>query len=208
LLSLAIHRLLLGLFAPPRVALQFNALVILLAAPTFIALAFLARNNAAPGLRAIRTIYSLQGASLLFSMLPFLGWISATEWSLHATLLNGFISAFLMFLLLHLRARKLAREASMAAVDLEVTREQLALKSLQKQQQERFMAMLTHALKTPIAVVRMALGKLQLSDPVQRRPRQPYFDSCTRCRTRRRARCARGRSQPGRSGRPARCNGD
>ena len=202
LVSLVFHRLLLGLFAPPRVALrvleglilldlaalamlllgdarqalQFNALVILLAAPTFIALAFLARNNAAPGLRAIRTIYSLQGASLLFSMLPFLGWISATEWSLHATLLNGFISAFLMFLLLHLRSRKLAREASMAAVDLEVAREQLALNSLQKQQQERFMAMLTHELKTPIAVVRMALGKLQLSDPVQRRARRALTD--------------------------------
>ena len=90
LLSLAFHRVLLGLFAPPRLALrvldvlifldlialvmlslgyarqalQLNAFLILLAAPTFIALAFLARLNAAPGLRAIRIIYSLQGMSL------------------------------------------------------------------------------------------------------------------------------------------------
>ncbi len=202
LLSLIFHRMLLGLFAPPRPvlrvleglilldlgalamllagdarqALQFNALVILLAAPTFIALAFLARKNAAPGLRVIRTIYSLQGISMALSMLPFLGWISATEWSLHATLLHGFISAFLMFLLLHLRSRELSRQASLAAVDLQVTREQLVLKDLQKQQQERFMAMLTHELKTPMAVIRMALGKLQLSDLVQRRVRLALTD--------------------------------
>lgn len=121
--SLNFHRLWLGLFAPPRLALrvleglillillglsalamllvgdarhawQFNALVILLAAPAFIALAFLSRNNASPGLRIIRTTDSLQGISMAFSILIILGWISATEWSLHATLLHGFISAF------------------------------------------------------------------------------------------------------------------
>lgn len=48
-----------------------------------------------------------------------------------------------MFLLLHLHSRKMSRESSQAAVDLQVTRDQLALKSLQKQQQERFIAMLS-----------------------------------------------------------------
>lgn len=193
-LSLAFHRVLLGLFVPPRLALralesliflglialgmlamgyarqalQLNAFIVLLAAPTFIALAFLARLNVAPGLRVIRTIYSLQGLSLVASMLPFLGWMAATEWSLQATLLHGFISASLMFLLLHLRSRKLGREARQASVDLEVTRKQLALKNLQKQQQERFVAMLTHELKTPISVIRLALGKLSLADQAQR----------------------------------------
>jgi signal transduction histidine kinase len=202
LVSLVFHRVLLGLFLPPRaalrvldglillslavmtmllightrMALQFNAFVILLAAPTFVALAFAARQNAAPGLRVIRTLYSLQGLSLLFSMLPFLGWIRASEWSLKSTLLHGFISASLMFLLLHLRSRKLARDASQAKVDLVVAREQLALKNQQKRQQERFMAMLTHELKTPVAVIRMALGKLQLGDPAQRRARRALTD--------------------------------
>jgi signal transduction histidine kinase len=202
LLSLIFHRVLLGLFGPPRqalrvlevlifldlaamtllalgytrLALQFNAFIILLAAPTFVVLAFLARANRSPGLRVIRIIYSLQGMSMVLSMLPFLGWISATEWSLQATLLHGFISAFLMFLLLHLRSRKLSRESSQAAVDLQIAHEQLALRNLQKQQQERFMAMLTHELKTPMAVIHMALGKLQLSDPVQRRVRLALTD--------------------------------
>jgi len=202
LTSLLFHRMLLGLFAPPRLALrvldalivmslvcitalalgytrqalQFNALTVLLVAPVFIALAFLARRQAPPGLRVIRVIYSLQGTSLLFSMLPFLGWVNATEWSLQATLLHGLISASLMFLLLHLRSRKISLQASQTAVDLLVTREQLAIKNHQKQQQERFMAMLTHELKTPIAVIRMALGKLQLSDPVQHRVQRALAD--------------------------------
>jgi signal transduction histidine kinase len=59
---------------------------------------------------------------------------------------------------------------------LQIAHEQLALRNLQKQQQERFMAMLTHELKTPMAVIHMALGKLQLSDPVQRRVRLALTD--------------------------------
>lgn len=193
LLSLLFHRVLLGLFGPPRwalrgleglilldlaalallvggytrPALQFNSMIILLAAPTFVALALLARQEAAPGLRVIRVVYGLQGLSLLFSMLPFLGWVSATEWSLQATLAHGFISAFLMFLLLHLRSRAMGRQAQQAAVDLAVARKQLGIQQQQKQQQERFVAMLTHELKTPMAVIRMALGKLQLHEPAQ-----------------------------------------
>ena len=193
--SLFFHRVLLGQFLPPRralrvlealvfmgllaltmlalgytrQALQFNSLIILLAAPTFVALAFIARLNAPPGLRVIRIVYSLQGLSLVISMLPFLGWVTATEWSLQATLLHGLISAFLMFLLLHLRSRELSRQAAQVAMELEVTHEQLAAKLLQKQQQERFVAMLTHELKTPMAVIHMALGSLKFADTTKRR---------------------------------------
>lgn len=202
LFSLLFHRVLLGIFAPPgpalrvlellilvdlvaltmlalggtRQALQLNAVVVLLAGPTFFALAFLARRDVAPGLRVIRVVYGLQGVSVVLSMLPFLGLVVATEWSLHATLLHGFISAFLMFLLLHLRSRKLGVQARQTAVDLEVTRAQLAGISLQNQQQERFVAMLTHELKTPIAVVRMALGKLQLSGHAHRHAQRALAD--------------------------------
>jgi len=202
LMSLLFHRVLLGLFAPPRLALrvlelmifmslsvvtalalgytgqalQFNAVTALLIAPVFVVSAFLARRDAPPGLRVIRLLYSLQSASLLAAMLPFLGWISATEWSLQATLMNGFISAFLMFLLMHLRSHEISRKATQTAVDLRVAREQLAIKKAQQQQQERFVAMLTHELKTPIAVIRMALGKLQLSDSAQRRAQRALSD--------------------------------
>jgi signal transduction histidine kinase len=193
-MSLFFHRVLLGQFVPPRralrvlevlivldlaallltlgytrLALQFNAFIVLLAAPVLIALAFMARLNAPPGLRVIRLLYSLQGLSLVISMLPFLGWVTATEWSLQATLLHGFISAFLMFLLLHLRSRELSRQAAQVAIELEVTHEQLAAKQLQKQQQERFVAMLTHELKTPMAVIHMALGSLKFADTTKRR---------------------------------------
>ena len=202
LLGLLFHRTLLTMFAPPRLALrvldvliafsavvvcllawgytrqalQFNAYVVLMAAPTFMGLAYMARLNAAPGISVIRTLYSLQGLSMLGSMLPFLGWVNAGEWSLQATLMHGVISAFLMFMLLHLRSRAISRQASQAALELVATREQLAAKHLQKQQQERFVAMLTHELKTPIAVIRMALGKLQLADKTQHRVQRALTD--------------------------------
>jgi signal transduction histidine kinase len=201
-LSLFFNRMVLRLFEPPRWALhgldalvglgvlnllvlalgytlqatRMNSLIILLAAPAFIGLAFAARLNAPPGLRVIRSIYLLQGISLLVSMLAFLGWVNATEWNLFATLAHGFVSSSLMFFLLRERSRELSRQASLAGVELEVTRGQLAIKNLQKQQQERFIAMLTHELKTPMSVIRIALGKLQLTNTAQRRAARALSD--------------------------------
>lgn len=201
-LSLIFNRMVLRLFAPPLWALrgldaliglgllnlllltlghtlqatQLNAFLTLLAAPMFVGLAFAARLDTPPGLRVIRSIYLLQGGSLVASMLAFLGWVDATEWNLFATLAHGFVSSSLMFFLLRERSRMLSRLASQSAVELEVAREQLVIKKQQKEQQERFMAMLTHELKTPIAVIQMALGTLQLTDSAQRRTARALAD--------------------------------
>lgn len=193
--SLVFHRILFSLFAPPRralyvlevlvlmglvaftmlmlgdtrQALHLNSLIVLLAAPILVSLAFMSRRNIPPGLRVIRIIYSLQGISLLISMLPLLGLVKATEWNLQATLIHGFISAFLMFLLLHIRSRALSQQAGKTAVDLELTHQKLTIEQAQKQQQERFVAMLTHELKTPMSVIGLELAAPQPTEAAKRR---------------------------------------
>jgi len=185
--SLIFHRSLLSLFSPPRItlhildalvlsgfvvlimllfgysrqSLQLNAFVILLAAPVFVGLAFLSRLNVSPGLVVIRVIYSLQAISLLISVLPLLGFVSATEWNLQATLIHGLISASLMFLLLHIRSRDLGLQARQAKLDMELMHQKLMIEQVQRQQQERFVAMLTHELKTPISVIGLELATIQ-----------------------------------------------
>ncbi|MDO9232446.1 MAG: 7TM-DISM domain-containing protein [Methylotenera sp.] len=202
LASLTLHRILFSLFAPPRrvlymldglivmgllvmtmlmfgyvrQALHLNALIILLAAPTFVGLAFTSRTNAPPGLLVIRSIYSLQALSLLISMLPLLGLVRATEWNLQATLVHGFISAFLMFLLLHLRSRALNQQAKQNELDLALTRQHLSLEQTQKQQQERFVSMLIHELKTPMSVIGLELAAPKPTEASKRRIEEALQD--------------------------------
>lgn len=184
LVSLIFHRSLLSQFAPPRIALhmldilvlsglivltmlflgyshnalKLNAFIILLAAPVFVGLVFMSKLNVPPGLHVIRVVHSLQAISLLISILPLLGFVSATEWNLQATLIHGLISAFLMFLLLHIRSRELSQKARHATLEVELMQQKLITEQTQKQQQERFVAMLTHELKTPISVIRLELS--------------------------------------------------
>lgn len=193
-LAIVFHRTLFRLYAPPvvlmrglealmplyplqlaamawgytRMALQINALVILSIAVFSLVLPFTASQESAPSRRVLRIIYSLQTLSLLVSMLPIMGWVEAIEWNLNATIINGLISGSLMFLVLHLRSRQLLQEGQRAGLELELARQQLQLERAQKEQQGRFMDMLTHELKTPMSVVRMALGALKVEGPLKR----------------------------------------
>ncbi len=180
LFGLVFHRFLLALFLPsrlalrlldaliltmlvalvilaagqPRLALQANALIILLGAPLLTVIAFTARQNR----RVLRIIYCLLAAPLLFSMMALLGWINTVEWTLNAWMSHGFTSTGLMFLLLNMRSRQLQREGAQASLQHELTRIELASERQQREAQNLYMAMLSHELKTPLSVIRMVLG--------------------------------------------------
>ncbi|WP_281174782.1 7TM-DISM domain-containing protein [Simplicispira psychrophila] len=196
------HRVLLASFAPPRLimrgldalivvlcaalgllasgytglALQINAWVVLLVVPLFVVLALSARHEAPPGRRILRVIYTLQAAMLLVGQLPLLGWVDATEWSLNATRAYGFIVAVLMFALLHRRSRQLQREGMQAVLNLAVTQQQLQMAQTQRETQHRFMAMLSHELKTPMSVIRMALGMSEINASIKHHAQQSVAD--------------------------------
>lgn len=196
------HRVLLASFAPPRLimrgldalivlilaelvllasgytslALQINAWVLLLVVPLFVVLAFSARYEAPPGRRILRVIYTLQAAMLLVGQLPLLGWVNATEWNLNATRAYGFIVAGLMFALLYRRSRQLQREGVQAVLNLAATQQQLQMAQTQRETQHRFMAMLSHELKTPMSVIRMALGMTDINASVKHHAQQSVAD--------------------------------
>ncbi len=141
-----------------RLALQVNGLVILLVAILYLALALTARQDSPPGRRALRIVYTLHSFSLVVSMLPILGLVEAIEWNLHSTLIHGLISGSLMFSILHLRSRSMAQAGRQAQLELALARQHLELERAQKEEQNRFIKMLTHELKTPLSVLRMVMG--------------------------------------------------
>ena len=158
-------------WGPARLALQTNAWVVLLAAPALLVVAFSTRKDAPPGRRLLRAMYVLFAISLLLSMLALLGWVPAIEWNLQATLLHGLVVACLMFTLLHLRSRQLQREGAQAKLHLVRMEQVLHTEQAQRAQQNRFMAMLNHELKTPLSVIRMTLGLADVS-PADRQSAQ------------------------------------
>ncbi len=158
-----------------QIALEVNSSVVLFCTVFLVIVPWTARKELIPSRRALRLTYGVMTAMLLTSMLPMLGIVRAVEWHLQSTLVHGLVSASLMFLMLHLRSRRLLDEGRRARVELEVAQRQLMLEKEKQDEQARFMAMLTHELKTPISVVRLALG-LASPSPSARRHAQTALD--------------------------------
>ncbi len=159
-----------------RLALHIIALTATLCIPMLVVSAFSARQDVAPGRRILRTIYSLLTVSMLIGLLPLLGWVKAIEWSLNTISMNGFISACLMFALLHLRTRQLLRDGEQAVLNLALIGQQLDLERSRREEQNRFMSMLNHELKMPLSVIRMTLGMKEVSASVKKHAQQSVQD--------------------------------
>jgi signal transduction histidine kinase len=163
-------------FGLARLPLAINAMIALLLAPLFVMTSMLAKKQGEPNLKTVRIIYGVFMISLALTVLPLLGIIQATEWSMYLILIHGLIGATLMFAILYLRSRQLQKVGQEAKVDLQLAQQQLRLEREQKAEQSRFMLMLTHELKTPMAVVRMALDALRVQGPIKTRADQALLD--------------------------------
>lgn len=157
LLAQIVALVLLG-YGATQQALTVNALVVALIVPLLPVMAFGTRREAPPGRRTLRIFYVIQAVSLLLTMLPLLGVLPATSWNLDANIIHGLLSDLPMFVLLALRSREAQLRGIEAQTSLDVARSQLELQRGQFEMQNRFMAMLTHELRTPLSVIRLAVG--------------------------------------------------
>jgi signal transduction histidine kinase len=148
-----------------RWALQVNALVVLVSGVLMISLSLSAKREGLPSRRILRAVYGLQTLSIAATMLPYLGWIDAVEWSLQSTLVHGLISAALMFFMLYKRSQLLHSEAEKYRQSTALTLQQLNIQTQHVAEQDRFIDMLTHELKTPISVAIMSLGASDANGP-------------------------------------------
>ena len=188
LVSLVFHRQLLALFRPPapwmraadalvlasaaamglcllgnsHAGLRLNGIVALLAAPVYLLLALQARHDALPGLWVVRGLYAVLTVSLLFTFAPLLGLAQAGQWNLQGGLVQGALGAGLMAAMLALRARRLQRQGEAARIALARSELQLQTQGARLDEQQHFIAMLTHEIKNPLATIRLTLDTLQV----------------------------------------------
>lgn len=97
--------------------------------------------------------------------LPSLGGVNGHEWNLNSPMFGGLVNSLLMTILLSLRARNLEKNRQRALLDLGHAEREADKERHRREEQERFLAMLTHELKTPLGVARISLGSLKLVGP-------------------------------------------
>lgn len=108
--------------------------------------------------RAVVVLYYLSLTMALWAAVwPSLGFDVATEYSLHNLVLNGFFSGVLMTILLQVRARRFEHNRREVSNALYLSQQQVALERQRRDEQTHFLHMLMHELKTPLAVIDMAL---------------------------------------------------
>jgi signal transduction histidine kinase len=102
--------------------------------------------------------YSLIAAILLLAILPYLGISRAVVFSLNAFIYHGLISAIALAALLGYRARsQLFRQFELSKA-LQISQRVAEEERSNRQEQSRFLSMLSHELKTPLAAIRLVLG--------------------------------------------------
>ena len=150
-------------------AMFLNVLVIFFVSPLMVLLVFMAKRDALPGLTVLRVIFTLQAGSILLSAMPFLGLMGALNSNLFAGVSHGLISAILIFIFLYLRARQIKEQGIQAEINLQLAEQQLAIEIEHRDLQNRFLAMLTHELKTPLSVARVSLDAMKVEGEFPKR---------------------------------------
>ena len=167
-----------------REAMQLNMGVVTLSPFFFIGLVLKCRIWSTPT-KDRRPVFSklwllfFYGVSLLLLMafaLPSLGLLPSSEMALQTNSIYGFVTGLVLIVTLQLRSRRLQESHLEAQKNLEMAKQQVAQETKQRQEQVQFMAMLTHELKTPLSVVRMALGLNGSSQKIKTRADQAIQD--------------------------------
>lgn len=107
---------------------------------------------------AVVSYYIVLIAVLALSILPSLGVLQGNMLAIYGVLLYGLFSGLFMTSLLIVRSRQLERIRLEEANNLFLSREQLAIEQKRRQDQTQLLSMLMHELKTPLAVIDMAVS--------------------------------------------------
>jgi signal transduction histidine kinase len=142
-----------------QLALKTNALVVVTCSGLMLfPLALTARPNADRISNQLRIGYGLLSLFVLLTMLPLIGLIKAGQWSLYLTNLHSLMTAAVLGTLVAQRRQQIDAQARSDAENLIASRAEALQIRIDHDEKERFLAMLTHELRTPLSLIRMVLG--------------------------------------------------
>lgn len=159
-----------------QVALRINAYIVLTGAILFLTLPHTARQDSTPSRRTVQFIYTLQAMAIGLSILPIVGWITTEEWNLNAGLGYSLVSGLLMYIILQQRSSALRHEAEQTRLALQLANRELMFERQKRDELGYFMAMITHELKTPLSVIRLALDAMHMTGPLKNHVESSIID--------------------------------
>ena len=92
------------------------------------------------------------------SMISQLGWVDGIRMSLYGLMVHGLLSGGLMLVLLAVRTRRMREQQAEAEAELERAQALIRQERVHRADREQLLDMLTHELRTPLAVMRMVSG--------------------------------------------------
>lgn len=159
-----------------QTALQINAYIVLAGAFLFLTLPYTASLDSTPSRKTLQCIYALQTLAIGSSMLPIIGLITTAEWNLNAGLGYSLVSGLLMYIILQQRSAALRHETAQTRMALQLAQQQLVFEREKRDELGYFMAMITHELKTPLSVIRLALDAMQITGPLKKHVEHSIVD--------------------------------
>lgn len=145
-----------------RQALQLNAQAVLLAS----LLVFISAWSTSPDpsverlvpKKVIFSYYALVAVSLLIGLFGVMGWSQPQGWTRYLLVLHGLVSLLLMTVILLVRGHRQFQHNQQINWKLQKAQQDMELEQRRRHEQSQFLHMLMHELKTPLAVISLALG--------------------------------------------------
>lgn len=154
--------LVLLLLGHERLALQLNVQVMIAVVLMLFVTALSCRPDASvEGLmpkKIMLVYYTLILGGLVIGLVSIQGWIRSTNVTLHILILHGLVSGLVMTGILFVRAQRQQQQAGQMRWQLRKAQQDVLEQQRRREEQSQFLHMLMHELKTPLAVVSLALG--------------------------------------------------
>lgn len=110
------------------------------------------------------SVYGIVLSVVLLNRLPSLGLITSQGGILYLNLVYGLLSSVCMMVLVQVRAYRLKKRQQASQHRLEFAEQQAAQERMRRVEQSNFLKMLAHEMKTPLSVVRMAVGNVKVPE--------------------------------------------
>jgi signal transduction histidine kinase len=168
-----------------RIGLQINMIVMFISP---IAMVFIAqsgkvwqRPSAEKGTPVITKkillfFYFSISLILWIAALPLLNITPSSELSLITLPIFGFFSGLISVLLLQIRTRRILNASHEFDTKLQLSRQEVFHEKFKREEQNKFISMLTHELKTPLAVLMVAVKTKSPSEALQERASRAITD--------------------------------
>jgi len=107
-------------------------------------------------------LYAFIAAIALLHRLPIMGMFSGSEHFVYLNLVYPLVTSIVLMVLIQIRVYRLSKYQQQKDRRLEIAEVEVQSERVQRVEQANFLKMLAHEMKTPLSVVRMAVGSTSL----------------------------------------------